>query len=422
MKIIKLIAENVKGLKAVEIVPDEYFQIISGKNGQGKSSVLDSIWYALGGGKALEDTEKPIRHGEDQASVTLDLGDITVTRRWKGETTALDVRTKDGAKYSSPQTLLDTMIGRLSFDPLAFCNLDEKKQVHTLQELIGFNPDALNLQRQKLYDQRTLVNRDIKQLEGQLSGIAKPAPDTPDEEVSAAAILQELKVAQEVQKSNDQIRKEYAELDHSCHQIEIEISDLDKQIARLQAVREAKFNQLISSKDTLREKKVEVEQLQDPDLGSFQTRLEQVEQLNQIVRSKKQFMAISEKMLEAKIASDRLTDQIEEIDKQKEEALRQAKFPIEGLSFGETGITFNGIPFKQCSAAERLKVSLAMAMALNPKVRIIRILDGSLLDEDNLAVIQEMAKEKDYQVWVEVVDSSGKVGVFIEDGQVKTPA
>jgi hypothetical protein len=99
--------------------------------------------------------------------------------------------------------------------------------------------------------------------------------------------------------------------------------------------------------------------------------------------------------------------------------MKDAKFPIEGLSFGEDGVLYNGVPFKQCSAAERLKVSMAMAMALNPKLRVIRILDGSLLDSTNMNLIQEMVKEKDYQVWIEVVDESGKVGITIEGGEVK---
>ena len=47
MKIVKLTAENFKRLEAVEITPDGNTVLISGRNGQGKSSVLDSILAAL---------------------------------------------------------------------------------------------------------------------------------------------------------------------------------------------------------------------------------------------------------------------------------------------------------------------------------------------------------------------------------------
>ena len=90
-----------------------------------------------------------------------------------------------------------------------------------------------------------------------------------------------------------------------------------------------------------------------------------------------------------------------------------------GLGFDDDGVTLDGVPFAQASAAEQLRVSVAMAMALNPKVRIIRITDGSLLDSENLALIEEMAGANGFQVWIERVDESGAVGVVIEDGEVK---
>jgi len=50
MKINKLEIENVKRVKAVKIEPNQNgLTIIGGKNNQGKTSVLDSIAWALGG-------------------------------------------------------------------------------------------------------------------------------------------------------------------------------------------------------------------------------------------------------------------------------------------------------------------------------------------------------------------------------------
>jgi hypothetical protein len=93
--------------------------------------------------------------------------------------------------------------------------------------------------------------------------------------------------------------------------------------------------------------------------------------------------------------------------------------PIKGLSINDDGVIYNSIPFNQISSAEQLKVSLSIAMSMNPTLRVIRIMDGSLLDDDNLKLISEMAKDNDYQIWIEKVDSSGKVGFYIEDGSIK---
>lgn len=54
MKIVKLTAENIKRLKAVEITPTGALVEVTGKNGQGKSSVLDAIWWALAGAEHIQ--------------------------------------------------------------------------------------------------------------------------------------------------------------------------------------------------------------------------------------------------------------------------------------------------------------------------------------------------------------------------------
>jgi DNA repair ATPase RecN len=412
MKIIKLIAENVKGLKAIEITPDGNFQIIGGKNGQGKSSVLDSIWLALGGKDAAKATDKPIRNGEETAFATVDLGDIVVTRKWKGETTTLEVKSKDGAKYSSPQGMLDKLIGNLSFDPLSFANQDEKKQKATLQELVGINFDKLDIERKGWYEERTFNNVSAKKLEGALSEMTPPN-GAPDEEVSASDIISELNAAQDVISANASNRRELEALRANAMQAKNEITELEERLA----AKKAAYEQLKASGEAL---KTEVELLVDPDTTNIQEKLQTVESTNSKVRAAKEYRRIEKEIKSYKEASDFLTKKMQEIDQTKLDTLQSAAFPITGLSLDENGITFNGIPFKQCSAAERLKVSMAMAIAINPQLRVIRILDGSLLDSDNLKLIEEMAKEKDYQVWVEVVDSSGTMGITIENGEIKS--
>ena len=109
---------------------------------------------------------------------------------------------------------------------------------------------------------------------------------------------------------------------------------------------------------------------------------------------------------------DGLTEEIEAVDTQKKDILDNAKFPIKNLGLNENTVTYKGVPLKQCSASENLKISIAIAMALNPKFRVIRVTDASLLDKDNMNIINAMAKKKGFQVWMEVV-SSGEEGVGI---------
>jgi hypothetical protein len=103
----------------------------------------------------------------------------------------------------------------------------------------------------------------------------------------------------------------------------------------------------------------------------------------------------------------------------KRDAIAAAEMPVGGLGFGSGEVLLNGLPFEQASDAEQLRASTAIAMAANPKLRVIRIRDGSLLDEGGLSLLADWAKERDYQVWIERVDTSGKHGIVLEDGHVK---
>lgn len=113
-----------------------------------------------------------------------------------------------------------------------------------------------------------------------------------------------------------------------------------------------------------------------------------------------------------------LTQRLTELGEQKAQALADAKFPVDGLTFDDTGVLYRGVPLSQASSAEQIRVSLAMGMALNPRLRVLMIKDGSLLDEDSMAAIREQVTEGGYQLWLERVGDADQGAVIIEDGQV----
>src|SRR4029077_4178854 len=127
------------------------------------------------------------------------------------------------------------------------------------------------------------------------------------------------------------------------------------------------------------------------------------------------------KQFKAKTAeSEHLTGLIEGMDQSKNEATTKAKYPVDGLQFDTAGgITLNGIPFEQCSSAEQLRVSVAIGIALNPKLKVLLIRDGSLLDDKSLLQVMAMAKEADAQVWIERVGEDEQTSVVIEDGAIR---
>jgi hypothetical protein len=400
MKIVEFTASNVKRLRAVDITPAEHVQVIAGRNAQGKSSVLDAIWLALGGGAASKATAKPVRDGQTHASVRLDLGDLIVTRTWADGKTALKVESAAGAKFGSPQKMLDDLVGRLSFDPLAFTHLTAREQVTALLDLVdlGIDLDELAARRQAAYDTRTEVGRTVKSLEGQADGLGPVEASVPDVEVSLSGLLEEYRKAESLGQ---------------------EIRAVESNIVRATELVADRRAALAEAEERLANAEAAAVGLPPvPDLAPISARIGNVEETNTAVRANQERTAVAARLTAARAAYAGLDRDITTMDREKSAALALAEFPIDGLGFTDDGVTYQGVPFTQASSAEQIRVSLAMAMALNPQLRVIRILDGSLLDADNLALIGEMARDNDYQVWIERVGDGDGIGVVIEDGGV----
>lgn len=409
MKIIQLKAENIKKLRAVEITPDGNVVKISGRNAQGKTSTLDSIWWALGGERAIQG--QPVRQGAEKGSITLDLGDIVVERRFTQKGSTLTVSNADGAKFSSPQKMLDDLVGRLTFDPLEFMRMDPKKQAETLRDLCGLDFTELDSQRKAAFDERTLVNRQAKDLKAQLDAVVVPA-DAPEQEVDVAELAAQLSRGSEHNRRIEDERAELSRQQAKLEQVEGLIAQLRQELADAEQAREGLGADIGNRKAAL-------EAQQPVDLTGIHSQIENAKAINDAARARQHQQQLAGRHQEAVAEADRLTARLQEIDDTKARMIREAALPVAGLGFDEDGgITFNGVPLNQASGAEQLRVSVAMAMSLNPKLRVLRITDASLLDSDSLRIIQEMADTNDTQVWMEVVDESGKVGVFIEDGQV----
>ena len=403
MKIIELRAENVKRLKAVEITPDGTLQVIGGRNAQGKSSVLDAIWLALGGGKASKETPLPIRDGETKASVRLDLGDLIVTRSWTQKGTTLKVENADGAAYSSPQAMLDGLVGQLSFDPLAFTRLSAREQREALLKLVDLpvDVDAIDARRQLAYEDRTEIGRQGKAL-GDVPAIDD---DLPNVEQSASEIITQIRAAQEVARHN-------AEVEQRRQLAAEEIADIEMRIAEW-------GRKLADAKGGFRRVNAEWEALVTPaDTSRLEYQLATVEDTNARIRANNAAKEKLAKKTALREQYEAATREIEDLDQQKADALAKATFPVDGLGFDEQGVTYNGVPLAQASSAEQIRVSLAMGMALNPKLKVLMIKDGSLLDADSMAAIREQVAEHGHQLWLERVGDADKGAVVIEDGAV----
>ena len=391
LKVIKLVSENYKKLKAIEIEPKGNVVMITGKNGHGKTSILDSILVALNGKD--KNTIKPVREGEERAIIKLDMDEIEITRVFSNKgTTKLEVISKDGAKYSSPQDFLNKLIGKLSFDPLQFANKCTGEQRAILYELANITDkiEELSDLRKVYHDKRYNVGVEGKALARNTEEEIKESKEYKDQkEINITTVAEKYK-------------REFGR--HTIYEnAQLGIIRINKEIKELELEKLA----FLDVKDT------------KEDLRELKKNIDEADETNNKIRNANSILQSNDEVLAKEKKYKGFTAKIKGIEEEKIKLLKNAKMPIKGLSVNDDGVFYNNIPYNQLSTSEKLKVGISIAMGMNPDIRVIRILDGSLLDDDNMKVVEEMTKGKDYQVWIEKVDSTGKIGFYIEDGEVK---
>lgn len=437
LTITALEVENVKRLRAVRITPEGKTVVVGGRNGAGKSSILDAIEMALGGkdADAFKHAPEPVRRGEKSARIVCTLGDLVVTREFSADgKSTLTVASPDGAKYSSPQKMLDELVGRLSFDPLAYSRLKPAAQYEELAALVGINFTLLDRRRAQLFDDRTGANRDVKRLKAQLDGMPHHE-DAPAEVVSITEISDAIKAAQELdraaqaaQRASDEAERALSDAEAERASIEDDISDLEAEIAKLRERIARHREQLARNLEQVPDLRAAAAEASAaalqavqaiPDVAPLHQQLQEAEGTNRRVRENVARAALAAELAEASAKADDLTSQIEAIDAQKHEQIANTQFPVDGLSVKDGVVTLDGIPFDQASQAQKLRVSCALGLALNPKLRVLLIRDGALLDLDSLRMLAEQASEKGAQLFLERVGDGAEVGIVIEDGEIR---
>jgi hypothetical protein len=433
MKIISLKAQNFKRLEAIEIRPEESgITLISGNNDQGKSSAIEAIIAAL---KYTElNLKQPIREGQDRAEVIVELDSLIVERVWTAnDKSYLKVKTKDGATYPSPQAILDKLINTLTLDPLEFINLKPVEQVDALLRIVKFEEDPVKLDSRiaELYEERRMINRDFEKFKRILEELPEPELNLPSQPIDVRlfdvkrvelydkkSVLSKHKaLITSEEKRLDSHTKGISIIDQRIKslidQIELQKKDRDELVlsAKASEMLLENMNRALDDMTPLEEIEKSMAELEQQKFEAGRT--------NEKIKSLQNRQLIENERDEAFQKSQELTGEIEDTRKRKTDMLSKAEFPIEGLGFDENGVTYNGIPFNQASGSDQLRVSLAIAMSMNPELRVIFSKHGDVFDNQKLKVIEEFVAEKDYQLWLERIYPSLDVPfVQIEDGKI----
>ncbi len=444
---LEITAVDVRGFKRIKHVHIETedhrnILLIAGKNRQGKSSLMDALDAAFCGGEALP--TEPIRKGDEATTIDVELNDglykikrtFKVGKEGKSEgklLTGLVVTGPDG-KLSSPQTWLDNLVAQRFLDPLAFLGRTPAEQRKILLGIVGVDIDKLQAESRAFYESRTEANRALKQAVAQREGLVDPG-SAPAGTRSASAIQDELDQVEEDLRAGELAAAKAAKCVEALGVVRAEreakvaaIEALKRQLAAAEADLAKLEERLVKGQAVTQEAqaavpapdKVEALAVRRRTLKSEMRGVEEFVRWESRVQEHQKQVA----QLDAKVASHQarvaeLTTRMGEIDERKAQLLTQARMPVEGLEVVEDGLRLGGVPLEQASQAEQLRCSLAIAIAQSPRLRDVWAKSGSLLDEEGLETLRQVAADLDCRLWLEMVNErpGDTRAVIIRDGQ-----
>ena len=410
MKINRLEIENVKRIHSVMIEPSkDGLTIIGGKNRQGKSSVLDAIAWALGGNKykpsqaVNADSTIPPR-----LKVIMDNG-LVVER--KGKNSDLKVTDPEGQKGG--QQLLDSFVEELAINLPKFMEATGKEKANTLLQIIGVGPQLAELEQKEksLYQERLYVGRTADQKE-KFAAEQPYYPDAPEEPVSASELIKE---QQEILARNGQRQQWAREYDRI-------LSDLEKNENAIKAYERA-IRDLKKERETLNEKRKAAEktpaELKMESTEELERSIDNIELINRKVRANLDKAKAEEDAKQYRDQYTELTNDIEDVRKQKTSLLDSADLPLPGLSVKDGELIYNGQQWDNMSSAEQMIVSTSIVRKLNPKCGFVLLDKLEAMDLDTLKEFGAWLEQEGLQAIATRVSTGDECSIVITDGYVE---
>jgi len=407
VKISSLELENVKRIRAVQIVPTSAgLTVIGGNNGQGKTSVLDAIAWALGGDRYRPSA--PTRDGSViPPRIRLELSNGLVVER-SGKNSALEV--SDPAGQRAGQQLLNSFVEELALNLPKFMEASGKEKADTLLKIIGVGDRlaTLELQEKQIYNQRHAIG----QIADQKKKSAKEMPfypDAPGKPISAMELIQR---QQAILAQNGENQRKRERLEHikfrknSCVQV---VQSLEERLENARAsLKQAEADLEIAQKDAM--------DLHDESTAQIEADLRNIEAINIKVRSNCDREKAEQEAEEYSGQYEALTTELEGIRKQKYDLLNGAKLPLEGLSVEDGELTYHGKKWDAMSGSDQLRVSTAIVRALNPRCGFVLLDKLEQMDLQTLREFGAWLQEQGLQAIATRVSTGGECSIIIEDG------
>lgn len=412
IKINKLEIENVKRIKAVKIEPTANgLTIVGGNNNQGKTSVLDSIAWALGGEKYRPSQAQ--REGSTiPPTLHIVMSNGLVVER-KGKNSSLKVTDPTGNKAG--QQLLNEFVEQLALDLPKFMESSGKEKAQTLLKIIGVGDqlEALDRKEKELYNNRLSIGQ-IADRKKKFADEQPYYPEAPKELISPSELIRQQQEILARNGENQRKREQVEKYKSSVFFIRQSVDSMREQL-------EQEEQKLKEAEENLRIAQMNASDLQDESTAELEASLADIEEINRKVRANMDKDKAEDEALDYKNQYNALTTEIDKTRRAKTELLQSAELPLPELSVKDGELIYKGQQWDNMSGSDRLKVSTAIVRKLNPKCGFVLLDKLEQMDLNTLQEFGQWLEQEGLQAIATRVSTGGECSIIIEDGYVKEP-
>lgn len=411
VKINKLEIENVKRVKAVMIEPTANgLTILGGNNNQGKTSVLDSIAWALGGNKFKP--SKPTREGSmNPPSLRVELSNGLIVER-KGKNS--DLKVTDPAGGRAGQQLLDSFVEEFALNLPKFMESTPKEKAATLLRIIGVGDKlyALDNQESQLYNERLTIGR-VADQKKKFAAEQPQYPEAPNDLVSIADLITQQQVILARNGENAQKRLNQEKIKNELHQSEARLAQLKEALAAEEAVHEKLMGDYIIANKS-------IEDLVDESTAEIEQSIANIEEINRKVRANLDKAKAEEDAAEFAAKYEALSVEIQKVRDERSQLLESADLPLPGLSVEDGELLFEGQKWDNMSGSQQLRISTAIVRKLKPDCGFVLLDKLEQMDLPTLTEFGQWLESVGLQAIATRVSSGEECQIIIEDGYVKS--
>lgn len=411
VKIIGFEAENVKRIQAVALEPSSNgLTVIGGNNGNGKTSILDAICYALGG-----ERRKPtslVRDGaESSPYIKVVLSNGLIVER-SGKNSSLKVTDSKGLKGG--QQLLNSLIEELALDLPKFMATSSKDKAAMLLKTIGVQDELEKLEQDeaRVYAERRAANLDADRKKKLADGLPF-YPDAPAGIVSTSDLIRQYNDVVARNAQNVQKRQALAADEYRLGGLVKQIAGLEAQLTELRQDHSALSGSIAAAKK-------EIEGLHDEPTEEIARQLRDIDAINACVRDNQRKEQADREAAEAKARYAALDAELSHIRCSKVTLLNDAKLPLDGLSIDGGELVYNGKRWDCMSGSEQMRVATAVVRASNPNCGFVLLDKGEQMDANSLAEFGRWLETQGMQAIMTRVSTGTECTIIIEDGMVRT--